>query len=300
MKLSIITINYNHLEGLKNTAESILCQTWTDFEWIIVDGHSTDGSKEYIEELADKLQRDGCGKSAPWHVERFSLPGFKASEWKWDNENDNAPDDGRRRLQWCSENDKGIYNAMNKGIVKARGEYCLFMNSGDCLYSPSVLERFFEHEFNDDIIYGKIWMEKNGKSISIHREVCKKNLDYVFLTEWTLPHQASMIRLDLIKRVGFYDESLKIVADWKFFAIAIVFVQCSYRFIDILVARQEAGGVSDDGRWVDEFERVKEALFPPRLKEDLLIAYSTRLIRKNKFMRLIYSVLIRVANKLYR
>lgn len=79
MKLSIITINYNNREGLKKTIESVLSQTFTDYEYIIIDGGSTDGSRELIEQYQSHLSF------------------------------------------WCSEPDKGIYNAMNKGIAKARG-----------------------------------------------------------------------------------------------------------------------------------------------------------------------------------
>ena len=89
MKLSIITVNLNNLEGLKKTYESVVCQTFTDYEWLVIDGGSTDGSREFIEEHQDKF------------------------------------------AYWCSEPDKGIYNAMNKGIVRAKGEYLNFMNSGD-------------------------------------------------------------------------------------------------------------------------------------------------------------------------
>ena len=89
MKLSIITVNLNNLEGLKKTYESVVSQTFTDYEWLVIDGGSTDGSREFIEQHQDKF------------------------------------------AYWCSEPDKGIYNAMNKGIVRAKGEYLNFMNSGD-------------------------------------------------------------------------------------------------------------------------------------------------------------------------
>ena len=66
MKLSIITINFNNLEGLKKTAESVINQTWKEFEWIIIDGGSTDGSKEYIIKLNDDLTRNGWNPIAYW------------------------------------------------------------------------------------------------------------------------------------------------------------------------------------------------------------------------------------------
>ena len=78
MKVSIITINRNNLQGLKMTYESIAAQSFSDKEWIVVDGGSTEGDREFIEQ--------------------------HASEIAW----------------WCSEPDKGVYNAQNKGIVHAR------------------------------------------------------------------------------------------------------------------------------------------------------------------------------------
>ena len=133
MKLSIITINYNNCEGLKKTIDSVVNQTWQEFEWIIVDGGSNDGSRELIEETAARLQSEG------WPVEPFSLLGFTAEDRKAYP----GPPEGKENvdsvsnvkvLKWCSEPDEGIYNVMNKDIVKALGEYCLFLNSGDCKY----------------------------------------------------------------------------------------------------------------------------------------------------------------------
>src|SRR5258705_4030466 len=95
-RLSIITINYNNLTGLQKTMESVFTQSFADYEYIIIDGCSTDGSKEYIEHY------------------------------------------GSRLAYRVSEKDKGVYDAMNKGIVRAKGEYLLMLNSGDYL-CPGVL-----------------------------------------------------------------------------------------------------------------------------------------------------------------
>ena len=86
MKLSIITINYNNAIGLKKTIESIVEQTYHEFEYIVIDGGSNDDSKKVILENQNNIS------------------------------------------DWCSEKDAGIYNAMNKGILKATGEYLLFLN----------------------------------------------------------------------------------------------------------------------------------------------------------------------------
>src|SRR5690348_5936351 len=117
-RLSLITINLNDLQGLRKTLDSIFTQTFTDYEYIIIDGGSTDGSLEEIKKSQDKL------------------------------------------VYWTSEKDEGIYNAMNKGIVKAKGEYTLFMNSGDYLYSEDTLNKVFENANNEDLIYGDAMVDK--------------------------------------------------------------------------------------------------------------------------------------------
>ena len=112
-RLSIITINYNNLSGLHKTIDSILSQSFKDYEWIVIDGGSSDGSKELLEK----------------HIEHFAY--------------------------WCSEPDKGIYNALNKGLKYANGNYVQFLNSGDWLYENSTLEKAFTNiDGKYDIYYG--------------------------------------------------------------------------------------------------------------------------------------------------
>ena len=116
MKLSIITINRNNAAGLRDTMQSVVSQTSRDFEYIVVDGASTDGSVEVIKELAP-LFGDG--------------------------------------LKWLSEPDNGIFSAMNKGIRMAEGTYCLFLNSGDSLYNSQVVDEFVQFDCNEDIVSGQ-------------------------------------------------------------------------------------------------------------------------------------------------
>lgn len=121
MKLSIITINLNNKNGLSETISSVIAQTFTDYEYIIIDGQSTDGSLEVIKQNANHIN------------------------------------------QWISENDHGIYNAMNKGLNLAKGEYCLFLNSGDSLYDSDVLQVLFSQSFTEDIISGGIELYSHTK-----------------------------------------------------------------------------------------------------------------------------------------
>lgn len=200
-KISIITINFNNLEGLKRTLESVVTQTWQEFEYIVIDGGSTDGSAAYIESQSDKID------------------------------------------YWVSEPDKGIYNAMNKGIAKATGEYLLFLNSGDHLYSNSVLEMNHNKINLEDFIYFNIrYIFIDYITISSKPKI----LEELFFIFNTLPHPSTFIRRNLFFEIGNYDENLKIVSDWKFFLFAIHKYKCTSRKVDVILSDFYVGGISSD------------------------------------------------------
>lgn len=200
MKLSIITINYNNLEGLKRTYESVVCQTWTDFEWIIIDGGSTDGSREFIE----------------LHQNKF--------------------------VYWCSEPDKGIYNAMNKGISHANGEYLQFLNSGDNLHDREVIKEFHKLTNIEDIIAGDIAMDGSKNQILCSPDESELDFDYMRFS--TVRHPAAFIRYSLFKTYGGYDESFRIVSDWKFFLEVLIKYNCSYYHWHRVVSGFNTEGIS--------------------------------------------------------
>lgn len=206
-KLSIITINLNNLEGLQKTMQSVFNQTFTDFEYIIIDGGSTDGSKELIEKQGNKL------------------------------------------VYWISEKDKGIYNAMNKGIVKANGEYILFMNSGDYLYSDNTLKGVFERSNNEDIIYGDAMVDE-GKGDRNHVWICPSNLTFRYFLTRTIHHTSALIKRALFAKWGRYNEDLKIMADWEFFIKAICLYQVSYKHVNQIISCFSQEGISSQSEYV--------------------------------------------------
>ncbi len=234
MFLTIITINRNNAAGLEKTMLSVLCQTRTDYEYIVVDGASTDGSVAVIKRLA---------------------PAFGD------------------RLMWISEPDKGIYNAMNKGIGRARGEYLLFLNSGDSLVTPDVLERVskaVEKEGMPPILYGNIIKlfpdgRKQRTSFINGKEITLK----VFYS-LSLPHPSSFIRRSLFDKYGLYDESLKIVSDWKWFLQAVVLGEERVIYSNIDVSFFDMTGISSANRSLrqQEGQLVLDSLIPPRILAD--------------------------------
>lgn len=211
MKLSIITINYNNLQGLEKTYQSVVSQTWQDYEWIVIDGGSTDGSKEFLEE----------------HQDKFSY--------------------------WVSEPDKGIYNAMNKGIETSTGEYCFFLNSGDSLIDNLVLARVFARNFDEDVVHGSIRFKFED-----HEEIRNTDKPITLRTflYGTINHSGcSFIRRDAFDKWGKYDESLKIVSDWKWFLKAVGLGVASTRYIDVLISEFDCKGISMGNVQLVESER---------------------------------------------
>jgi glycosyltransferase involved in cell wall biosynthesis len=168
---------------------------------------------------------------------------------------------------WVSEGDKGIYNAMNKGLQKATGEYILFMNSGDSLYNSQVLETFKGYLDGTDIIYGDfIFLYPDGR-----KDLYKNDKDITYISflerERHLCHQAViMSRKSIDKAGGAFDESLKIVADWKMFAIALLQQNASFKYVPETLSYFEAGGISlqksSIERITDEQQKVIRESFP--------------------------------------
>jgi glycosyltransferase involved in cell wall biosynthesis len=221
-KLSIITVNYNNLEGLKKTVESVVNQTWTAFEHIIIDGGSTDGSKEYIESQTATVD------------------------------------------YWVSEKDSGIYNAMNKAIKAASGDYLLFLNSGDDLIDNDILKTANSKLVDKEIVYFDI--NVIGKN-TFYVKKCPDFLSFSYLFKETLPHQSTFIKRALFDRVGHYDESLKIVADWKFFIIAITKREATYKHVDAVLSNFYLDGLSSTNDFSQERRVVLELLFTEYLSD---------------------------------
>lgn len=226
MKISIITINYNNRVGLEKTITSVISQTYKDIQYIVIDGGSTDGSKEVIKK----------------HHEYIDY--------------------------WVSEPDKGIYNAMNKGILKATGDYVLFLNSGDYLISSDIIESISrELDSNEDIVFGLLKTYPSGiiGYTDIHLPLTL--LD--FFKSSPIPHPASFIKTKLFLKMN-YDESLRIVADWSFFLQAIVFMGCSCKKIEKIITVFEDNGISSRNVAYCTEERLKvlKALLPNAIFAD--------------------------------
>ncbi len=246
-KLSIITINYNNAEGLRKTIESVVSQTYTDYEYIVIDGGSTDGSVDVIQEYKDKI------------------------------------------TYWVSEPDTGIYNAMNKGILKATGEYCQFINSGDYLVSYDVTERMLQDMPDCSILYGNMLKNLNGK-IFCNEPFRGRKITLLDMFTGTLNHSSAYIKRNLFEKYGLYDESLRIVSDWKFYLITIGLNGETVAYKDINVTLFDMNGLSETNLPIryEERESILKDLLPKPIYTDYKVfATDGRMLKrlkKNKFL----------------
>lgn len=174
MKISIITITYNSAKTLQRALDSVQSQSYADIEHIIVDGGSTDGTKEVIEAYAKQ----------------------------------------HTNVRWISEKDDGIYNALNKGIRMATGDIIGFLHSDDMLFCADSIGQIaaaFE-QTKADVVYGDLQYCSNGKVIRRWKSNAfhPSSLKY----GWMPPHPTVYVRKEVYQAVGEYDEWFRISADY--------------------------------------------------------------------------------------
>lgn len=215
------------------TMRSVSAQTFKDFEYIVVDGASSDGSVEVIKKLEPEFAH----------------------------------------LKWISEPDSGIYNAMNKGIRMASGDYIQILNSGDCLVSEDVTKRMLdalEKAGNPSILYGNmVKCFPNGRRM-VDKCFAGQEITMLGMYTGTLNHDPAYIRRDLFEKYGYYDENLKIVSDWKWYLQAIILGGEKPYYVDMDVTLFDMTGISETNKELDKAERkqVLDQMFPKAILAD--------------------------------
>lgn len=232
MKYSIITVNYNNVADLERTICSVRNQSCKDYEYIVIDGGSTDDSVELIRRYEPDIN------------------------------------------YWVSERDRGIYDAMNKGIAMAKGDYCLFLNAGDTFFNDNVLENA-SGLLDNDIVCGNAMLTTGRNQMWTAPDVVDEQF---WRQRNSICHQSVFIRTSLLKNNP-YDTSLKIVSDYKFFFYELVVEKRSYSHIDLTICNYGCDGVSanheksdaEKKRVIDDF--VREGF----IEEDPLVLNAKRL-----------------------
>ena len=210
MKITIITVCVNAEKTIKDTIESVLKQSYKDFEYIIVDGKSSDDTLKIISKYDDK------------------------------------------RIRLISEKDKGLYDAMNKGIKLATGEIIGTINSDDILASEDIFQTIIDNfDENTDVIYANIKYYNEDFS-KVKRDFISgtKENDY-----FCPAHPSMYVRKEIYERIGTYNTSYKIASDFDFM------VRCNlnnvrYKYIDKYFVYMRYGGKSNG--FVGYLENYKE------------------------------------------
>ena len=197
--ISIVTINYNNKEGLIKTINSVKKFKNIDIDYIVVDGNSSDGSKDVIILNADIID------------------------------------------SYKIEEDQGVYDAMNKGISLAQGEFILFLNSGDILDNNFLnIKQYID--YSNDIIFFDIKYQYSDNLEYVH---CMKNINFKTMILGGLPHSAgAFIKKAAFLDLGFYDIKFKISSDWIWYFNAIIFNQVRYQVLPISIGIYDSTGIS--------------------------------------------------------
>lgn len=221
MKFSIIICTYNSAKKLSKSLDSVLVQTFDDYEVVIVDGASTDGTIEIIKEYEKKF----AGK-----------------------------------LRWISEKDGGIYEAMNKGVKMARGEWIYFLGSDDVLFDKMVLEKVAENtnEKNLSVIYGDVFWGETGRRYAGKFSVLK-------IMRQNICHQAMFFRRDIFSKFGNFEVKYSKLADYVFNMRWFNDESIGRKYLDLVVAVFAEGGASStpDENFIKDRSQLIEKFFPP-------------------------------------
>lgn len=214
MKITVVTVCYNAESVLKKTFNSVLNQEYGDYEYVVIDGNSTDNTVNIIKEYKRKFEKRDI------------------------------------EFRYISEPDKGIYDAMNKAIKIAEGEWIYFLNAGDYLFSNDTFKEIFAEEKNDDadIVYGKVIKKTDhGNELRSHDPV------ETIVKELPFCHQGVFTKTEIMK-AELFDCKYSMCADYDFF-LNMYLQGKKFKKIESMVAYYQMGGLSD----VNYFKTLKES-----------------------------------------
>lgn len=207
--ISIITATYNSAETINDTIKSVLCQTNKDFEYIIVDGGSTDETIDIVKSYESEFSG---------------------------------------RLKWVSEKDKGIYDAMNKGIKMASGDIIGILNSDDYYTSDDILQTIadaFKCQ-NVDAIYGDIHFIKDGVPDKCVRYYSSRLFSPFWLRFGFMPaHPSFYCKRDVFDKSGLYRLDYKIGSDYEMMVRLFRKHKISSRYVPKDFVTMRTGGASN-------------------------------------------------------
>lgn len=216
---SIITVCFNSERHIIQCIESVVAQTYKDYEYIVVDGESEDATLNILDNYQEAI------------------------------------------TELVSEKDNGIYHAMNKGLDLARGDIIFFLNSDDCFHDCEVLRdvaNAFSSSGSLDIVFGD-QIRTNGTYNKVLRQ--PDSVTRVRLARRTLQHQTIFAKRVLFDKTDGFDESLKVVADYKWILDVFLRLKCEYRHIERLISVMSSQGISGTESFESERIRVMKEYY---------------------------------------
>lgn len=210
MKISIITATYNRADTIRSTVESILSQTYVDWEHIVIDGASSDNTLDVLKEYAGRYNG---------------------------------------RLKILSEPDCGIYDAMNKGIAIATGDVIGFLNSDDFYFDSSVLDNIskeFDDKNTDAVYAGAVAVKSSDTSRIIRIKRGSKYPKNGFYEGWHPAHPTFYAKKECYDRFGNFDLSFGTAADLELMMRFIEVHHITTRYVPKLFVKMRFGGASNN------------------------------------------------------
>lgn len=206
MKISIITATYNSGTTLRDTIESVMNQNYTDYEMLIIDGGSSDNTKEIVDKF---------------------IPRFQG------------------RLKWFSGKDKGLYDAMNKGIERASGDVIGILNSDDFYANENVLNTIANGIKDVDAVYGDlVFVNPENTDHIVRQWIGSQHQPGAFMRGWHPAHPTFYARKDLFDRLGRFDISFDVSADFELMFRFLEKGQAKSRYIPHTFVKMRIGGES--------------------------------------------------------
>jgi glycosyltransferase involved in cell wall biosynthesis len=220
LKISIITVCYNSSKFIRSAIESVLCQTYSDIEYIIIDGGSSDGTLDIISEYKNSIA----------HV--------------------------------VSETDRGIYDAMNKGIVAATGDIVGILNSDDFYINRFVIEKIvkeFEDKKVDSVFADLVYVEPKNLNKTVRYYDGGNFNPSKFSYGWMPPHPTFFVKRKAYEKYGVFRTDLKIAADFDILIRFLYIHKISYSYIKEVLVKMRTGGASTsfNSIWINNIETLR-------------------------------------------
>ena len=218
MKVSIVSVTYNAEKGLAKTMISVLDQSCHDYEYLIVDGNSTDGTMDIVRDFQDRVSKGEFGIQT-------------------------------EQYRWISEPDKGLYDAMNKAMVLAKGDFVWFINAGDKIYSSETLRQVvdaIDQNPDTDVVYGQtLIIGQDDEVLGERHRIAPANLTKKSLLDGLVVcHQSVIVRRSIAPQ---YDLGYKLTADYDWMC-RVLDASRKNVYIDDYLSKFQTAGLSSQRR----------------------------------------------------